>query len=87
MVLELKLRFLPLCSSPKIMLAMRTLLYATEMNPLSVGEPELLGSEALHFLLLTNWGQKHFRSTSLSSSKQKCQYNAIFSSELVHSFE
>lgn len=29
-----------------------------------------------------------FSSTSLSSSKQKCQYNAIFSSlELVHSFE
>lgn len=66
MVPELKLPFLPLCSSPKIMLAMRTLLYGTEMNPLSV-ENQFLQTVGV-------------RSTSLSSSKQKCQYNAIFNS-------
>lgn len=53
-LLGVKLPFLPVCSSTEILLVMRTLLYATQMNPLSVREPvstKLLGSEALHFLL------------------------------------
>lgn len=54
-LLGVKLPFLPVCSSPEILLVMRTLLYAAQMNPLSVREPvstKLLGSEAFHFLLL-----------------------------------
>lgn len=66
MVLGLKRPFLPLCSSPEIMLVRRTLLYATGMNLLSVRVP---ASTTLNY-----WDQKHFTFFFQTEMTMQCNF-------------